>query len=65
MSELITAFQELIYVMFAVIDEGVFDDSAQTEQIGFEAIERANQTLIAYGAEPVTYEMWKERVTNG
>ena len=59
MDKLISSLQELIFTMFTVIEEGTFDDSAETEQIAIEAIERANQTLEEYGADPITYEMWR------
>ena len=59
MDKLINSLQELIYTTFTVIEEGTFDDSAETERIANEAIERANQTLEEYGADPITYDMWR------
>ena len=57
MDKLINSLQELIYTLFTVIEEGTFDDSAETKPIANEAIERANQTLEEYGADPRTYDM--------
>ena len=59
MDKLINSLQELIYTLFTVIEEGTFDDSAETKPIANEAIDRANQTLEEYGADPITYEMWR------
>jgi hypothetical protein len=59
MDKLINSLQELIYTMFTVIEEGTFDDDAETERIAIEAIERANQTLEEHGADPITYEVWR------
>jgi hypothetical protein len=60
MDKLINSLQELIYTMFTVIEEGTFDYSAETKPIANEAIERANQTLEEYGADPITYDMWRD-----
>jgi hypothetical protein len=59
MDKLINSLQELIYTIFTVIEEGTFDENAETEQIAIEAIDRANQTLEECGADPVTYEVWR------
>jgi hypothetical protein len=59
MDKLIDSLQELIYTMFTLIEEGNFDDSAEIKPIANEAIERANQTLAEYGADPITYDMWR------
>ena len=59
MDKLINSLQELIYTMFTVIEEGTFDDNGETLIIAVEAIDRANQTLEEYAADPITYDMWR------
>lgn len=51
--------RELIFTLYTVVEEGVSEHSAQTEQVVIGAIGRANKFLVDSGHEPVSYEEWR------